>query len=266
MKSLKFTYQKLQKVLQSEGNMISAVVLTKNEEKNIVDCLESLSWCDEIIVVDNNSEDRTLEVSQKFGAKVFIRNLNNDFSAQRNFGLEKASGDWILFIDADERVSEELKEEIQFEIKNNKVDGYLIKRLDSIWGRELWHGETGNIKLVRLAKKNSGKWEGKVHEEWKIEGKLGGLRNFIIHYPHPTISDFLKEINFYTDLRAKELFEKGVKSDSVSILFYPTAKFFNNYFLKLGFLDSIRGLVVALMMSFHSFLVRGKLWHLWNKR
>ncbi len=246
--------------------MISAVVLTKNEEKNIVDCLESLSWCDEVIIVDDNSEDRTAEIAKKMGAKVFTRNLDNDFSKQRNYGLEKANGDWILFIDADERISKELKEEIKFKIKNDKVDSYLIKRVDTIWGRKLKYGENGNIVLLRLARKNNGKWEGKVHEEWKVKGSVGEFKNSILHYPHPTISEFLKEINDYTDIRAKELSEKGIKSDFISILLYPTAKFLKNYFLKLGFLDNIQGLVFAIMMSFHSFLVRGKLWQLWNTK
>ena len=244
--------------------MISAVVLTKNEEKNIVDCLESLFWCDEIIVVDDNSEDRTLEISRKFDAKVFIRNLNGNFSQQRNFGLSKAIGDWVLFIDIDERVSENLKEEIKAVIKSSKINGYAIKRSDTMWGKVLKHGETGSIWLMRLARKGSGRWIGKVHEEWKIKGRIDTLKNHLDHYPHPTISEFLSDINYYTDLRAKELFEKGVKSNFISIIIYPAAKFLNNYFFKLGFLDGIQGLVFAIMMSFHSFLVRGKLWHLWN--
>ncbi|MEK7502101.1 MAG: glycosyltransferase family 2 protein, partial [Patescibacteria group bacterium] len=191
--------------------MISAVVLTKNEEKNIVDCLESLSWCDEIIVVDDNSEDRTAEISKKFSAKVFIRNLNSDFSKQRNFGLEKASGDWILFVDADERVTPLLRKEIIQSTNNpiNQYDGFYIKRKDFMWEKELKYGETGNVVLLRLARENKGEWEGKVHEEWKVKGSVGEFKNSILHYPHPTISEFLKEINYYTDIRAKELFEKG---------------------------------------------------------
>ena len=248
--------------------MISVIVLTKNEEKNIVDCLESLSWCNEILIIDDNSEDRALEIAKKMGAKVFTRSLNNDFSAQRNFGLEKASGDWILFVDADERVIPSLREEI-IQLTNNPINqynGYYIKRNDFMWGRKLRYGETWNIELIRLARKNKGNWEGRVHEEWKIKGKIGKLKNHLDHYPHPTISEFLADVNFYTDLRSKELFEKGVKSDFISILFYPCAKFISNYFLKLGILDGMQGLIFALMMSFHSFLTRGKLWTLQNKK
>lgn len=253
--------------------MISAVILTKNEEKNIVDCLESLSWCDEIIVIDDNSEDRTLEVARKMATKIFTRSLDNDFSKQRNFGLEKAKNEWVLSVDADERVPEALASEIKNLIRSagsgqisNKHNGFYIKRRDYMWGRKFKHGETGNIELIRLAKKEMGKWERKVHEEWMVNGKVGRLKNEIIHYPHQSISEFLKEINFYTDVRANELFEKGAKSDFISILVYPAAKFLSNYFLKLGLLDGIQGLVVAIMISFHSFLVRGKLWYLWNKR
>ena len=246
--------------------MITTVVLAKNEEENIVDCLESLSFCDEIIVIDDNSEDRTREIAQKMGTKVFTHSLDNDFSKQRNFGLEKARGDWVLFVDADERASRELKEEIKSKIKNDRTDGYLIKRIDTIWERKLRYGETRNIVLLRLGRKNKGNWIGKVHEEWKIEGRIDILKSHLDHYPHPTVSEFLKKINFYTDLRAKELFEKGVRSNFFSILFYPTAKFLSNYFLKLGFMDGVQGLVFAIMMSFHSFLVRGKLWLLINKK
>jgi len=250
--------------------LISAVILTKNEENNIVDCIETVDFCDEVIIIDDNSTDRTKEIILNLKnpkIKIFSRRLDGDFSSQRNFGLEKAKSDWILFVDADERVPIELKEEILHQIKNNTdKNGFLIRRLDFMWGKALKHGETGNIKLLRLGKKNTGIWQGKVHEVWKIRPPIGELKNPLFHYPHPTIKEFLSDINFYTDLRAKELFEKGVRSDFISILFYPTAKFLSNYFLKLGLLDDLQGLVFALMMSFHSFLVRGKLWLLWQKK
>lgn len=248
--------------------MISAVVLTKNEEKNIVDCLELLVWCDEIVVVDDSSEDRTLEIAQKMGAKVFVHALEDDFSKQRNFGLQQAQNDWVLFVDADERVSPELAREIKYQIanrKNNDINGFYVKRVDFLWGRELKHGETGNMKLLRLARKDAGAWEGAVHEKWRIKGKVGELKNPLLHYPHQTISEFLREINFYTDLRAKELYMSDIPIYWTSIILYPKAKFIYNYFIKMGFLDGIPGFIFALFMSFHSFLVRGKLWLLWKK-
>lgn len=248
--------------------MLSAVVLTKNEEENIIDCLESLSFCDEIIVVDDNSEDRTVDLAKRNGAKVFVHSLDGDFSLSRNFGLGKARGEWVLFIDADERISSPLKREISYVILSNgrgsKTKGYFLKRKDVMWGRSLTHGETGNIRLLRLARRDVGKWEGKVHEVWKIKGKIQELSHPIIHYPHQNIALFLQKINFYSDLRAHELFAMGKKASFLSIILYPKGKFFVNYFVKLGFLDGTFGLVHAMLMSLHSFLVRGKLWLLWN--
>ena len=161
---------------------ISAVVLTRNEEKNIEDCLNSLKWCDEIVVIDDSSIDKTTEIAKKLGTKVFIHSLENDFSMQRNFGLQKAKSEWVLFIDADERVTDELQKEIVAVISENKFNEYYIPRKDTMWGVVLNHGETGNIKLLRLAKKNTGKWTGKVHEVWESDGNSGVLKNYIIHY------------------------------------------------------------------------------------
>jgi len=247
--------------------MISVVILAKNEEKNIKECLQSISWCDEIIVIDDNSTDKTAEIAKKLGAKVFTHSLDNDFSEQRNFGLEKAKGEWVLFVDADERISPALWYEIMAITNDpsNQFAGFYIKRKDIMWGRQLDYGETGNIKLLRLAKKDAGKWTGRVHETWSIKGKTFTLKNPITHYPHQTIKEFLQEINFYTTLRAEELFKKKTKVYWWSVILYPKAKFIVNYLIKGGILDGLEGLVVATLMSFHSFLVRGKLWLLWNK-
>ena len=249
--------------------MISAIILTKNEENTIVDCLESVSWCNEIIIIDDYSTDRTLEVIKSFnpGAKIIQRKLDGDFASQRNFGLEKAKNDWILFVDADERLSNGLKGEIQdfLEEKNKKYDAFYLIRKDIMWSKELKHGEVGNIRLLRFGKKDSGEWKGKVHEIWEVKGSIGVLKMPLYHYPHQTVEEFLREINSYTDLRAKELFERGEKVGFLKIIFYPLLKFKVNYFLKMGFLDGIEGLVFAVMMSFHSFLVRAKLWTYLNK-
>ena len=247
--------------------MITAVVLTKNEEENIKACLESLSWCDERLVIDDHSEDKTVEIAKKLGARVIIRAMDSDFSGQRNFGLEQAKEDWVLFIDADERVSSALWYEIMERTNNpiNVYSAYYIKRRDVMWGKELRYGEVGNRKLLRLAKKDAGTWEGRVHEVWKIKGKSLTLNNPLMHYPHQTIEEFLREINYYTDVRALELYTKKVKVAWWAIVVYPKGKFFVNYFLKAGFMDGLAGLVLSLMMSFHSFLVRGKLWLMWHK-
>ncbi len=254
---------------------ISAVVLTKNEEKNIERCLKSIDFCDEIIVVDDYSTDRTIEIVRKIYVgvgldrpiyKVFQRKLNNDFAAQRNFGLGKASNEWVLFIDADEVVSENLK----LEIKNLKfeTDAYYLKRRDYFWNQELKFGEVKKVRdlgIVRLIKKNSGTWMGSVHEVFHTAKKVGQLDSFLNHYPHPTLKEFIQDVNYYSSIRAEELFNRETKTNVFEIVFFPFGKFIYNYFLNLGFLDGPAGFTYAFMMSFHSFLVRAKLYQLTRK-
>lgn len=247
--------------------MISAIVLTKNEEKNIKACLDALSWCDERLVVDDCSTDKTREIAERTGAKVILHQLVN-FSDQRNFAIDKAKGDWLLYIDADERIPQALWYEIMEHINEplEKYSGFYIKRIDVIWGVELKHGESQTTTLLRLAKKSSGKWRGDVHERWEVVGKKILLNNPMYHYPHPTIEEFLREINYYTDLRANELFNQKVHTNLFLIVLHTKFKFIQNYFVRLGFLDGLPGFISALLMSFHAFLVRAKLWMLWEKR
>lgn len=242
--------------------MISAVVLTKNEEKNIKECIYALKWCDELVVIDDESWDKTREIAQRLGAKVFTRPLNSDFAAQRNFGLQQARGEWILFVDADERVSKELASEIQESVKKPNHSGYFVKRKDFMFRHWLEHGETGNIKLLRLARKEAGEWVRPVHEVWNICGDTRELKNHLLHFPHQTVAEFLQRINFYTTLDANIFFQNGERVGFLKIIAYPTGKFISNYFFKLGFLDGMAGFLVATMMSFHSFLTRGKIWQL----
>jgi glycosyltransferase involved in cell wall biosynthesis len=247
--------------------MITAVVLTKNEEKNIKECLESIKWCDEIILIDDESKDKTVKIAQNYKAKVFVNPLKNNFATQRNFGLKKAIGDWVFFIDADERVSEALWFEIMQHTNSSisDVSGFYIKRKDIIWGKELKFGETGNTKLLRLARREAGEWVGHVHEEWAIKGKKVTLKKELIHYPHQSVKEFLSEVNYYTDLRADELYRKGIKGSWIIIVLYPVGKFIKTYVAQQGFRDGVPGLITALMMSFHSFLVRSKLWNKYRK-
>lgn len=242
---------------------ISCVILTKNEEKNIKDCIESVKFCDEIIIIDDNSTDRTVEFAKKLGAIVYPRKLT-DFASQRNFGLKKAKGDRILFIDADERVSERLKKSISaFATHGMNDEAYYIKRRDFWWGRELKYGETQKVRnqgIIRLVRQNSGKWMGNVHEVFYTAKKIGTLEGFIDHYPHPILKEFIEDINTYSSLRAEELYNKGKSTNILEIMFMPPFKFILNYFIYLGFLDGAPGFAYAFLMSFHSFLVRAKLY------
>ncbi len=247
---------------------LSAVVLAKNEEKNIQRALNSLSFCSETIVVDDFSADKTVNLSEKAGARIFKRRLKGDFSSQRNFGLRKSRGDWVLFLDADEVVSPELAVEINKVINRKSEKGaYYIKRRDYWWGRELKHGEVSKVRnkgLVRLVRRSSGKWVSPVHESFQTLFQEGFLGEYIDHFPHQSVTDFLREINNYTTLRAKELHRQGEKVSPLEIIFFPFGKFLSTYFLKLGFLDGAAGFTYCLLMSFHSFLVRAKLYQYQN--
>jgi glycosyltransferase involved in cell wall biosynthesis len=245
--------------------MISAVILTKNEENNIAECLDTLTWCDETLLIDDESDDETVKIATTYRARV-VKNPMKDFSTQRNLGLNKAKNEWVLFIDADERVSGSLRDEIIKVVAEDTNNGYLIKRKDNMWGKWLRFGETENIRLLRLGRKTKGKWVGRVHETWQVKEPVGMLKEALTHYPHPTISSFLNEINQYSTIRADELKDNGVTVSFFEIILYPKGKFFMNYILKLGFLDGIPGFISAAMMSLHSFLVRGKLWLLWQNK
>ena len=135
---------------------ISAVILSKNEEKNIKDCIASLAFCNEIIVIDDYSNDLTTQIAHKLGAKVITRSLGGDFAVQRNYGLKKARYEWVLFIDCDERVPENLKKEIARKMKMGKYDAFTFKRDDYLLGRKMLYGETSRVRLLRMAKKGTG--------------------------------------------------------------------------------------------------------------
>jgi glycosyltransferase involved in cell wall biosynthesis len=254
-----------------DTDILSAIIICKNEGDKINGCIASLLWCDEIIIVDDFSNDLTLDKVKEFNSKkikIYKRKLNDDFSSQRNFALTVARKEWVLFVDADETVSEPLRNEISSIISDRSGANiaFNIQRVDQIFGKILHHGETGDINFVRLAKRGSGQWQGKIHEKWIIKGKIGTLRNVLLHTPHRNVANFLKDINYYTSIRAKELLENGKKTNLLQIVLFPIAKFIKNYFLKLGLLDGIPGLISAIIMSFHSFLVRGKLWSFQNKK
>ncbi|QQG43818.1 MAG: glycosyltransferase family 2 protein [Candidatus Roizmanbacteria bacterium] len=249
---------------------LSVIILTKNEEKNIERCLNSVRHADEIVVIDDNSEDETVDIAKRYGAKTFQKKLG-DFASQRNFGLDKAQGRWILFIDADEELTTQLVTEINSAINNDNNDSFFIKRRDFFMGKEIKHGDVKSARergFIRLVKRGSGKWVGNVHEVY--QPNVGAhrdaplLKSFINHYPHPTIKEFLSEVNFYSTMRAKELYSSKKTVNIIEIIFVPFAKFFWNYFIRLGVLDGPEGFIYAFFMSFHSFLVRAKLYQYKN--
>lgn len=247
---------------------LSAVILTKNEEKNIEQAIKSVDFCNETLIVDDYSEDKTVEHAKKLGARILLSHLNDDFSKQRNFATENTKGEWVLFLDADEVVSVELKREIKRLLYLPVSEAaYYIKRRDWFWGREVTHGEVATAAqqgIIRLVKKGSGCFAGRVHEEYKTTVSTGILKNYLNHYPHHTLVEFINRINKYSTLRAQELLQQGDNDNIFITVTYPFGKFFYTYLVKKGFLDGAAGFVYSFMMSFHSFLVRAKLYQYRN--
>jgi len=239
--------------------MLTGIVLTYNEEKNITRCLETLKFCDTVLVVDSGSTDKTVSLAKKTGATV-LKHAFTDYSSQRNWAIDQAKTPWVLFIDADEIVSVKLREEIASAIGKVEYKGFKIPRVDYLWGKKLSYGDVGGVKLIRLARRGAGEWHKVVHEEWKINGSIGVLKNPLSHYPHPNMVEFLQHINGYSTLRAQELYDAGRRTNLFQIIFFPTGKFLDLYCLRLGLLDGTPGFIHAMTMAFYSFLVRGKLW------
>ncbi|OGC98278.1 hypothetical protein A2634_03995 [Candidatus Amesbacteria bacterium RIFCSPHIGHO2_01_FULL_48_32] len=239
--------------------MLTAVVLARNEAQILPRSLKSLKFCDAILVIDDNSTDNTIQVAQKYKVKVVSHALAGNFASQRNFALSQIKSGWALFVDADEVVTPNLAEEISKELKNPLFHAYFLKREDVMWGKRLKAGDS-RASLIRLGRIGMGRWTGKVHETWVIEGRVGELKNLLTHYPHPSLYKFLSKINFYSSLRAQELRELGQKSSLAQIIFYPILKFLHLGIWKLGFADGTAGFICAMVMAFHTFLTRGKLY------
>ena len=243
----------------------STIVITYNEEENIRECLESLKWCDEIIVVDSKSKDKTVDIAREFTNNIIsVDNLS--FGGKRNLGIEKSAGEWILWLDADERVTEDLKNEIIQIINNasNDFEAFYINRKSFFINKFIKHcGWYPDYKL-RLFKKSTGiKFDtAKVHETAVYSGKTGRLRSEIIHLTDKTFEHYINKLNSYTTLSAEELYKANKRASFFAIIFRPVFTFFKMYFLKLGVLDGYMGLVLCTLSGIHVMVKYSKLYYL----
>ncbi len=242
---------------------ISAVILTKNEEQNLPRCLESLRWVDEILVLDSESTDKTVETAKKLGATVY-RLPWEGFGKQKQKGVELAAGEWVLSIDADEVVTPALQVEITSRVSTeNGTVGYYLKRRAYFLGRFVRHGGWYPDWVLRLFQKGKGRFTPvPVHESVILDGPVGRLDADLLHFTDPNFSHYLAKLNRYTDLSAQEFFERGKRGSLFKILANPAAKFFSQYFLKAGFLDGRAGFILACASAFHVFSKYVKLWEL----
>lgn len=250
---------------------VTTIILAHNEEAQIETAIKSVQTIsDAILVIDDASTDGTAKTAQAAGATVISQPLAGDFAQQRNFALEQAKTEWVLFLDADEVASPELVAEIEkiAPERAQGLSGFHVPRYDIWQGKQITLGElhtASSVGFVRLVHKGAGAWHGTVHETWvPSQGSLDHLRNPIKHYPHPTVKAFLEEINIYSSLRAQELYAAKQPVSVFQIWAYPLGKFIVSYFFLFGFIHGAEGFIYSFMMSFHSFLVRAKLYQYYH--
>jgi glycosyltransferase involved in cell wall biosynthesis len=242
---------------------VTATIITFNEAANIEAALQSLSWADEIIVVDSESTDRTTEIARKFTSKVIVRPWPG-YIAQKNFAAEQASHDWIFSLDADERVTPELAAEIKAVIANGpRSAGYRVPRVTFHLGRWMRSTDWYPDYQLRLYDRRRAKWTGKyVHESVKADGAVEDLRSELQHYAYRDLTHHFQTMDRYTTLAAKQMFEEGRRAGFFDLMIHPPAAFFRNYVLRGGFRDGVPGLIVSAMNARYVGLKFAKLWEL----
>lgn len=242
---------------------LSVVVSCFNEELNIERCLKSAVFAQEIIVVDHESSDRTLEIAKKFTQKIFVKkNEPSKIDIQKNFGFEKATGDWILSIDADEEVTPELQKEVKELLSSgDTLNGYYIPRKNIIFGKWMEHTGWYPDFQLRLFRKGEGEFVSEhVHEAVKIEGKTGYLSQHLIHYNYQTVSQFISRTILYSQSEAASLLNKGYVFSWMDVVKFPVNEFFSRFFAREGYKDGLHGLVLSLLMAFYHLIVFANIW------
>lgn len=239
---------------------ISVIIITHNEEKNILSCLEGVKWADEIVVIDAFSHDNTKKLVEDFGAKILQIEWQG-YGKQKNYALGCASMDWILSLDADERVTPELAKEIQEVVQNSTIDGYQICRKAYFLGKWIRHSGWYPDYCLRLFRRGKGVFaEKQVHEYVELIGRIGQLKGTMLHYTDNDLTHYLTKLGRYTTLAADELIAKGKKASLGDLITRPLFIFFKMYILKKGFLDGMHGFVLAVLSSFYVFVKYAKLW------
>lgn len=242
---------------------ISATIITFNEERNVSRVIESLRCCDEILVLDSGSNDRTVEIATKLGARVEEASWHG-YAAQKNIAAELATHDWILSLDADESVSEALEAEI-WHIKKSgpRFDGYTMPRLAQYLGRWILHSGWYPDRKVRLFNRKKARWVGDfVHESVQVVGSVGHLKSNLLHFTCNSLSEHLRSMDGYTTLAAQEIAAREQNIALGRLLLDPPWTFFRTYVLKLGFLDGVEGLSIAYMAALYNFVKYAKARHM----
>ncbi len=241
---------------------LSVVIITKNEEANIERCLSSVDWADELVVIDSQSTDKTVEIATRFGARIFSP-VWRGYGPAKQEGVDRATHEWILSIDADEVVEPTLAKEIQ-DVVASETDraGYYMPRKTEFLGRWILHCGWYPDRLVRLFRKSKGRLsEVVVHEEVVVDGPVGYLKGHLLHYSYPDLEHYLKKFNTYTTLGAEEAFRAGRKAGWADLVVRPPVAFIKHYISRQGFRDGVQGFIVSVLSATAVLVKYAKLWH-----
>lgn len=228
---------------------LSVIIPTFNEEAYLKNALRSVSFADEIIVIDSLSTDKTVEIAETFGCKVLHRKFDN-FSNQKNHALQYATGKWVLFIDGDERITYKLKQEILQAMETGKHAGYKLNFPHFYMNRFLYH-HSDNV--TRLVLREKCRFEGSVHEKLIVDGSIGKLKNPVLHFTYKGLMHYISKKDSYAWFQAEQLSNKGKKATYFHLAFKPFYRFFSSYILRGGFRDGIPGLAVASINAYGVF-------------
>jgi glycosyltransferase involved in cell wall biosynthesis len=243
-------------------NSLSAIVITKNEERNIRECLESIKWTNEIVIVDAGSTDRTVEIAKEYTRNIYERPWDG-YGAAKNYGLSQCTGDWVLSLDADERVTQELQKEILSAISSagQQTAALSMPRRANFLGAWIDHCGWYPGRITRVFRRSAGRFsDEKVHERLEIQGMIIPLQSDLLHYTDPDLRHYFEKFNKYTSLAAEELTEHKKEFSLFKLVVNPFWVFVKMYFFRLGFLDGIPGLILCVLSANYVFTKYAKLW------
>jgi len=242
---------------------ISVYMITRNNERTLEKALASVTWADEIVVVDSFSTDKTLEICRRFTDRVIQRPWPG-FREQYQHAADLTTHPWVMFIDADEEISQELADEIQPVVKEGEksFDGFIIYRRTYYLGRWIRLGAWYPDYEIRLYRREKGRWEGGLHAKIVVDGNVGSLKHEILHHTYRDISDQIRTLDLYSRIEAEDMLKAGERFRLFKLLFRPPFRLLKEYLLKQGFRDGIPGVVIIVATMFYVFIKHAKLWEL----
>jgi glycosyltransferase involved in cell wall biosynthesis len=245
------------------SELLTVIVPTFNEERNIEACLSSIRWADEILVVDSFSTDRTLEIARPLSTRV----LQHEYvysAAQKNWAIPQATHPWVMIVDSDEQVSPELSREIRSLLERGpECDGYVIRRLNHFHGKPIRHGGWGRDRVLRLFKRDKGRYQDKhVHAEVEVQGPVAELRNPLLHDTFRGFGNYLEKMDRYSDWGARDLLKRGKRARAWDLVLRPAGRFLKRYVMQGGFLDGTAGLVISGIDMYAVWLKYARAWEM----